>query len=198
MKSLAWLAAGALLIGACSPMKARDGALPNPPARLEHAGLSFLPPAEDDWWIAGRTPDSLVLAKVGKLEGDTSTIEASAIALQPFASTLERGRFVKALREQGLASPRFRIRTHEASERSVEGAACMVSYLLIEDRQPETGTGTLGALLIESLSLICPHPARARVGAMLTYTHRSYPEDQDRAFKVRAGAVLDSFRFADP
>jgi hypothetical protein len=134
---------------------------------------------------------------MGKLQGDTHAIEASLIPWQTSATSLERNRFVKSLREKAIPAPRFRIRAHELSEQAVDTTACTVSYLLVEDRQPETGTSTVGSLLVESMSLICPHPQNGSVGTMVTYTHRSYPEDQDRTFKSRVSPVLGTFRFGD-
>jgi hypothetical protein len=194
MRLLALFCAAVLLFG-CASSRPKNGELPNPPQRLQQRGWSFLPPAEDRWFMVQKAPEALVIARVGRLANDTQAIEATLLPMQAFASSLERNRFVKSLREQVVPAPRYRIRAHELSDQAVAQATCTVSYLLVEDRQPDTGTSTVGAVLIESMSLICPHPNDRSVGTMLTYTHRSYPEDQDRAFKARAGAVLNSFQF---
>lgn len=191
------LALIALLVVACAAPRPKDGQLPDPPLRLKQRGLSFVPPAEKDWWIAQKGVDTLVIARMGKLEGDTHAIEASVIPVPALASTLERNRHVRWLREQAVPAPRFRIKAHELSDRTVDATSCSLSYLLVEDHQPETGTSTLGAVVIESMSLICPHPRNPAVAAMLTYTHRSYPEDRDPGFKARAAAVLGGMQFED-
>ncbi len=195
MKSPALLVLVAVLVAACAKPKLKEGELPDPPQRLYQRGLSFLPPAEKDWWIAQKRDDSLVIARLGKVEGDTHAIEASLIRLPAFGSSFERHQFVKASREKAVPAPRFRIRAHELSDQLVDTTTCTVSYLLLEDRQPDTGTNTIGAVLVESVSLVCAHPRNSSAGTMLTYTHRSYPEDQDRAFRARAGAVLGTFQF---
>jgi hypothetical protein len=195
MKNTAWLVACLLALCSCSAVKKDENQLPNPPKRLQQHGFSFLPPAEDEWWIAQKGADSLVIARLGKVEGDSHAIEATTLQMPPSAIKLDRNRSVKELREKGLGPPRYRIRTHDISEQSVGQVACTLSYLLIEDRQPETGASTVGAMLLESMSLICPHPQDAGTSTMLTYTHRSFPEDQDKSFKARAGAVLATVQF---
>jgi hypothetical protein len=197
MRLAALLGAATLLVLACASPKSKDGELPNPPQRLQQRGCSFLPPAEDRWFVVQRTPEALVIARVGRLDNDTHAIEATLLPMQAFASSLERNRFAKALRQQAVPAPRYRIRSHELFDQAVGQTNCTVSYLLVEDRHPDTGTSTVGSILVESMSLICPHPYNRSVGTMLTYTHRSYPEDQDRAFKARASAVLSTFQFAE-
>jgi hypothetical protein len=196
MRSLA-IATLALLLFACSAMKPKDEKLPNPPQRLKVPGLSFLPPAEDDWRVGSRTPERLVITKVGRLEGDTQVIEAETVPIERPASSLDRNRMMKTLREQGLEPPRFRIRAHELFNGQAADTTCAVSYLLVEDRAPDEGVRTMNVVLTESLSMLCPHPADPRTGSLLTYTHRSNPEDKDRVFKARASAVLETFQFED-
>jgi hypothetical protein len=195
MRLFAALALAALLIGGCAGAKPKDGQLPDPPQRLVQRGLSFLPPAEKDWWIAQKGADTLVIARTGRLEGDARAVEASLIPAPAFASSLERNRYVRTIREHALPAPRFRIKAHDLSDRTVDTTSCSLSYLLAEDRQPDTGTNTVGSVVIESMSLICPHPRNPALAAMLTYTHRSYPEEQDLFFKARAVEVLDTMRF---
>lgn len=197
MKLAALFSLTTLLLLACAGPKPKDGQLPDPPQRLAQRGLSFLPPAEKDWWIAQKGTDTLVIARTGKLDGDARAVEASLIPAPTFASSLERNRYVRSLREQALPAPRFRIKAHDLSDRTVDTTSCSLSYLLAEDRQPDTGTNTVGSVVIESMSLICPHPRNPAVAAMLTYTHRCYPEDQDPVFKARAAAVLDTMQFED-
>jgi hypothetical protein len=135
-----------------------------------------------------------VIGRVGRVEGDTQAIEAGTVPIEPPVTKLDRNRMMKALRERGLQPPRFRIRAHDLSDGQVSNMPCTVSYMLLEDREPE-GARTMNPVLIESMSMLCSHPANARVGSWLTYTHRSFPEDQDRDFKQRASAVLESFEF---
>lgn len=186
-----------LILSGCAAGKQKEGQLPNPPQRLKVAGISFMPPAEDDWWVGSKTADRVVVGRIGRLEGDTEAIEARTIPVEPPATKLDRNRMMKALREHGLQPPRFRIRAHELSQGQVDNVPCAVSYMLVEDREPEGGGRTLNPVLIESLSMLCTHPANTRVGSWLTFSHRSFPEDQDPVFKQRAGAVLETFEFED-
>jgi hypothetical protein len=197
MRLRALLASLVLCVGACAAPKPKDGELPFPPQRLQQPGLSFLPPGEKDWWIAQKGADKLVIARLGAHDGDTHAIEASLIPWRVPGSSLERNRSIRAIREQAVPAPRFRIRSHDLSDQLVGATQCAISYLLAEDREPNTGTNTVGSVIVESMSLMCPHPANPAVGTMLTYTHRSYPEDQDFSFKARAGAVLNTFQFGD-
>ncbi|MGH8631440.1 MAG: hypothetical protein ACREU7_11850, partial [Burkholderiales bacterium] len=173
MRLTALLGVATLLVIACASPKPKDGELPNPPQRMQQRGWSFLPPAEDRWFVVQKAADTVIIARIGRLDNDTHAIDASVIPLQAFASSLERHRFVKSLREQAVPAPRFRIKAHELFDQAVGPTNCAVSYLLAEDRQPDTGTSTVGSILVESMSLICPHPHNRSLGTMLTYTHRS-------------------------
>lgn len=185
-----------LILTACGGPPLKPGELALPPKRLEQRGFSFLPPNEPGWLVAQRTPQLLSLAKPGVMEGDTSTVQAAYLPLPQFGSAQELTRYVKNTREKEAPSPRFHVMLHEISAQSVGGAQCALSHLLVQDREPSSASRTVAAVLIETLALVCPHPKNPALGIALTYTHRSYPEDQDGAFVDRGIAVLSTLQFS--
>ncbi|HZP94093.1 MAG TPA: hypothetical protein VFB20_14605 [Burkholderiales bacterium] len=186
-----------LILAGCGGPSLKPGELELPPKRLEQRGFSFLPPNEPGWLIAQRSPQLLALAKPGAMEGDTSTVQAAYLPLPQFDSAQELTRYVKNAREKEAPSPRFHVMLHEISAQSVGGAQCALSHMLVQDREPNSASRTVTAVLIETLALVCPHPKNPSLGIALTYTHRSYPEDQDSGFVERGIAVLGTLRFSD-
>lgn len=193
-----WPIMPAILVGACASISSAPGELPTPPKRLQSGNISFLPPNEPGWFVAQRSPERLTLLKRGKLEGDAYLIEATFVALRPFASPAELTRIVRAQREKDAAAPRFRIKAHELSEQSIGGAQCILSYLLAEDRQANAGENIVTAMLVESVAVVCPRPHDRTNAIVLEFSHRSFPEDQDRALRARARPVVESLQFDQP
>ena len=187
----------ASIVGGCSAMLSKSGELTTPPQRLQLGGASFLPPNETGWFVAQRSPQVLTLIKPGRLEGDTYLIEASLLTVKRLGSTAELTRFFKAAREKDASPPRFRLKSHALSEQNIGGAQCVMSYMLAEDREPNVAQNIYTAMLLETSAVICPQPGDAGTSIVLNYSHRSYPEDQDRALQARARSVLDTLQFAE-
>jgi hypothetical protein len=190
---LASLVAG--LLTACA--STRDDA-PDLTRRLEQKGYSFLPPAEPEWFIAERSPERISLARLGRMDGETFLIEGGHIRLEPASTASQLADFVKEMQQRELAQPRFRIRRQDLSEMRIDTARCVMTHLVAEDRDPGTLSNVVTAMLVESVGTMCVHPANPNLGIALTYTHRSFPEDRDRAFLSRATPLLNTQQFAAP
>ena len=188
----------ALLAGGCAGNKPKSVELPVPAQRLELNGYSFLPPEEKEWFVAERGPDFIGLAKAGKYIGQTLTIQGVRVALPATPATLMLVNHVRGSELKSLPPPRFRVRSHEVVPITVNGAACVMSQIEVEDREPAATTGPIVALLMETFSLTCRDAAQPGSGVQLSYTHRSYPEDRDAGARARAEAVLGSLKLQQP
>jgi hypothetical protein len=188
--------AAAMLAGGCAGMKKDSAELPLPPQRLDLDGYSFMPPAEPGWFVAERGTDLIVLAKQGKYIGQTLTIQGAGVSLPATPATLLLVNHVRATEAQGLLPPRFRIRSHEVLPAGVAGAACVMSHLEVEDREPGATVGPIVALLLETVSLTCRDATRPGRGVQLSYTQRSFPEDRDPGLRPRAEAMMNTLQLS--
>lgn len=164
--------------------------------RIEQNGYSFLPPAETGWFIADRTSNRIALAKLGKVEGQTYLIEGDHLALDRLADPSRLTDFAERRDKRNLPLPRFRVREYNVSELTIAGAQCALSKIVAEDRDPETGTNVVTAMLVETVGTVCIHPMDPALGITMTLSHRSFPEDQDRAFKSYGQSLLQTQQFS--
>jgi len=51
-------------------------------------------------------------------------------------------------------------------------------------------------MLVESAGTVCMHPMTPGLGITLNFTHRSFPEDRDKAFEAYAESVLRTQQFS--
>jgi len=182
------------VLGGCSSLSLPGSGLSG---RLEQNGYSFMPPSGSDWFIADRTSERIALAKLGRVEGQTFLIEGSLLALNDLREPARLARFVKEMHDRDLPRPRFRVQEHEVTDVRVAGAQCALSHIVAEDRDPETGSNVVTAMLVETVGTVCIHPADASVGVSLSYSHRSFPEDRDRSFEGAATPLLQTQQFDD-
>ena len=164
--------------------------------RLEQNGYSFMPPDESGWFIAERSSNRVTVARLGKVEGQTYLIEGAPLALDGLSTPARLTGFVEDLHKRDLPPPRFRIREYDISELRIAGAQCALSHIVAEDREPETASNVVTAMLVESVGTVCIHPTNAQLGIALNISHRSFPEDRDRAFKAYAESLLKTQQFS--
>jgi hypothetical protein len=197
-RSLTPFAAAILLItgilGGCSSMNLPGKGMTE---RLEQNGYSFMPPPEPEWFIADRTADRIALARLGWVEGQTFLAEGSLLALDELGKPANLARYVRDMHERDLPRPRFRVQEHDVSDVRIAGAQCALSHIVAEDRDPETGSNVVTAMLVESVGTVCIHPGDASIGVSLSYSHRSFPEDRDRGFEAYATPLLQTQQFDD-
>lgn len=164
--------------------------------RIEQNGYSFQPPGQDGWFIASRSDDRITLAKAGRMEGETYLIEGSHLELAGLTDTNGLVEFAADLSSRSLPAPRFRIREQDTTNIVIADAQCAMTHIVAEDRDPGTGSNVLTAMLLDTVSTICRHPATAQLGILMTFTHRSFPEDRDRTFEAYAQSVLQTQQFS--
>jgi hypothetical protein len=187
----------ALVMSACAGTERKSGELPFPAKRLSQNGFSFMPPNEPHWVIGGRNESQLLLARQRTLTDETISIMAVFVELPEATSTGDLVRHVRTSDQQAVASPRYRVRDHLVDELAVSNAPCVRSYMLVEDHEGERMARTIGAVLLETLTLICPHPADRQLGVSLSYSHRFHPEDRDRQLIPKGNAMFESLEFSD-
>jgi hypothetical protein len=198
IRSFSRFAAATLLItamlGGCSNMNLAGKGMTE---RLEQTGYSFMPPPEPEWFIADRTPDRIALARMGWVEGQTFLAEGSLLTLDELRNPARLSRYVRDMHDRDLPRPRFRILQHDVTDVRIAGAQCALSHIVAEDRDPETGTNVVTAMLVETVGTVCIHPDDTSIGVSLSYSHRSFPEDRDRGFEGYATPLLQTQQF-DP
>ena len=164
--------------------------------RIKQNGYSFQPPGQEGWFIANRSDDRITLAKAGRMEGETYLLEGSHLDLAGLTDTDDLVEFAADLSSRSLPAPRFRIREQDTTNIVIADAQCAMTHIVAEDRDPGTGSNVLTAMLLDTVSTICKHPATAQLGILMTFTHRSFPEDRDRAFEAYAQSVLQTQQFS--
>ena len=164
--------------------------------RIEQNGYSFQPPGEDGWFIASRSPDRITIGKAGRMEGETYLLEASHLDLAGLSQSDGLVDFAANLASRSLPAPRFRIREEDTTNVAIGDAQCAMSHIVAEDRDPGTGSNVLTAMLLDTVSTVCKHPTSGQLGILMTFTHRSFPEDRDRAFEAYAQSVLQTQQFS--
>jgi hypothetical protein len=172
------------------------GSNPELSERLEQNGYSFMPPTETGWFIADRSANRVAIAKLGKVEGQTYLIEGAPMALDGLGEPSRLPDFVEERDKRNLPPPRFRLREYDVSQIRIAGAQCALSKIVAEDREPETGTNVVTAMLVETVGTVCIHPTDASLAITMTVSHRSFPEDQDRAFKAFGQSLLETQQFS--
>lgn len=175
---------------------AGNGAKSDLSGRIEQNGYSFQPPKQDGWFIASRSSDRITLAKAGRMEGESYLIEGSHLDLSELADTSSLVDFAADLSSRSLPAPRFRIREQDTTNIDIAGAQCAMTHIVAEDRDPGTGSNVLTAMLLDTVSTVCKQPGSAQPGVLMTFTHRSFPEDRDRAFAAYAQSVLQTQQFS--
>jgi hypothetical protein len=181
----------ALLAGCASP-----GTKSDLTKRIEQNGYSFQPPGQDGWFIASRSPDRITLAKAGRMEGETYLLEGSELDLTTRTDATGLVEFAADLSSRSLPPPRFRIREQDTTNLDIANAQCAMTHIVAEDRDPGTGSNVLTAMLLDTVSTVCRHPSNPDLGILMTFTHRSFPEDRDRAFEAYAQSVLQTQQFS--
>ena len=193
MKSLAWIVwILCALLSACASQ-------PKKPPRIMMEGFSIAPPSEKewakDWIIVKQSPYMAVIAKSGRFSGETFTMQATLIKLPPAASVGELVRHVESTQRKELDPKRYRIFKLEVSEQKIHAQACALSRMDAAERTTTDGTGSPVNMMLETLTLICPHPKDPLRGINMAYSHRHFPEDVDPQFSQDAAMVMQDLVF---
>jgi hypothetical protein len=157
-----------------------------------------MPPNEKGWFIAGRDQYRAALAKTGERPDESFAIQSTLVKLPTFTTTEDLVRFVKEGQAKDTNPQRFKVMVHDTVLQRQKGVDCAGSHFLVEDLAAVKRTTRTGGMLLEAMSLTCPHPANKTVGVTVTYSHRYYPEQKDPAFDEKAKRILDSVELATP
>jgi hypothetical protein len=145
----------ALVVTSCAPVpqQRQEGRLP--PGRMSQRGYSFVPPAEQGWLVARRTPVELALGRRGTNPDETFAIRGDLITLPAFVTSDELVRLVKDGQAKDTDPRRFNVMRHAVAAEKVGDANCAKSHAVAEDRSPVKRSGQNGPMVLEMLTLTC-------------------------------------------
>ena len=154
-------------------------------------GFSLSTPKEKEptWIVAKQSPDLTVIGKPGRFSGESFTMQATVIKLPAFASPDEMLRHVESTQRKELDPKLYRLFNYEIKPQKVHEQTCALSRVEAAERMPAGGTGSPVNTMLETLTLICPHPKDPSHGMNMAYSHRHFPEDVDPQF-AEDGALL--------
>lgn len=184
--SAAWMLF-ALLAGCASQ--------PKEPPRIMMQGFSIAAPNLTEWSVGKQTPELTMMAKPGRFTGETYVMQATILKLKAFDSPAELVSYVESLQSKELDPKRYRVFKSEVSEQKVHGQSCALSHLEAAERNASTGTGSPVNVLLETASLICPHPKDPTRAIDMAYSHRHFPEDADPQFSDDAALLMRTLAF---
>ena len=186
MKLLAWMLCA--LISACASQ-------PKLPPRIMLEGFSFAPLNDKEWTIVKQSPDMTVMGKPGRFSGEIFAMQATLIKLPAIESPQELVRHLESTQRKDLDPKRYRVIRHEVIQYQVHGKNCALSNVEAAERTAASGTGSPVNTMLESLTLICPHPKNTARGINMIYSHRYFPEDVDPQFSRDGALLMQSLAF---
>jgi hypothetical protein len=168
---------------------------PKEPPRIMMQGFSIAAPNLTDWSVGKQTPELTMIAKPGRFTGETYVMQATVIKLKAFGSADELVAYVETLQSKELDPKRYRVFKSEVNEQKVQGQSCALSRLEAAERTATTGTGSPVNIMLETMSLICPHPKDPTRAIDMAYSHRHFPEDADPQFSDDAALLMRTLAF---
>jgi hypothetical protein len=189
MKPSAWIAwILCALLGACALQ-------PKERPRIMMEGFSIVPPKEKEWIVVRQSPEMTVIGKPGRFSGETFTIQATIIKLPPAESADELVRQVESTQRKELDPKRYRVYKFEVSQQKIHGQACALARVEAAERNTTEAAGSPVNMMLETLTLICPHPKDSSRGINMVYSHRHFPEDVDPRFSEDAATLMQNLAF---
>jgi hypothetical protein len=183
---IAWMLCG--LLGACASQ-------PKEPPRIMMQGFSFAPPKGKDWIVAKQGPDLTVIGKPGRFSGESFTMQATIIKLPTLESADELVRHVVSNERKEIDPKRYRLFKLEVVQQKIQAQACALSLVEVAERTSTDGTGSPVNMMLETLTLICPHPKDPSRGISMGYSHRHFPEDVDPQFSQDGALLMQTLAF---
>lgn len=191
MKTYAWLAwILCALLGACASQ-------PKEPPRIMMQGFSIATPKEKEptWIVAKQSPEMTVIGKPGRFSGETFTMQASIIKLPSVSSIDELVKHVESTQRKELEPKRYRIFKIDVIQQPIHSQACVLSRVEAAERSTSGSTGSPVNVMLETVTLICPHPKDPLHGINMAYSHRHLPEDNDPQFADDAALLMQTLAF---
>jgi hypothetical protein len=168
---------------------------PKEPPRILMQGFSIAAPNLTDWTVSKKTPELTLIVKTGRFTGETYVMQATVLRLQAFASSGELVSYVESLQRKELDPKRYRIFKSEVIEQKIQGQSCALSRVEAAERVTNEGTGSPLNVMLETMSLVCPHPKDARRAINMVYSHRHFPEDSDPQFSSDGELLMGTLAF---
>jgi hypothetical protein len=187
-RPLAWMLC--VFLGACASQ-------PKEPPRIMMQGFSIAAPKEKEptWIVAKQGSDLTVIGKPGRYSGETFTMQATVTKLPAFASADELLRYVESAQRKELDTKRYRLFKFEVKPQKIHEQTCALSRVEVAERTTADGAGSPVNVMMESLTLVCPHPKEPTRGFNMVYSHRHFPEDVDPQFVDDAALLMGTLAF---
>jgi hypothetical protein len=194
---LATLTAGIVLLTACAPARrpATIEHVPTPPPRYELSGYSIVPLQESGWIVVERNSEQIHLARRGANVDESFTISAALTNLPTPLTADKLAQLMKSRESEDVQSDRFRLIRHEVVVQAHPDTVCAKSNFLALDSAPVRQSSRSDPIELEGSALTCRHPRDPKIGVMVGYTHRRYPEYRDAAFQTKAESLFNSLAF---
>ena len=176
------------LLGACASQ-------PKEPPRIVMQGFSISAPGDKDWIVAKKGPDLTVIGKQGRFSGETFSMQAIILKLPAFESVDALVRHVESTQRKDIDPKRYRLIKLEVVPQKIQDQDCALSRLDVAERTTGDGISSPVNTLVESMTLICPHPKDPSRAISMAYAHRHFPEDVDPQFAQDAALLMQTLKF---
>ena len=190
----AWITCAVL--GACAVVGA-CALQPKEPTRIMMQGFSISLPKEKEptWILARQTPMVTIIGKPGRFSGESFTMQATVIKLPALDSPADLVKHVESTQRKELDPKRYRIFKVDVTPQKVHEQTCAFSRVEAAEKMTADGTGSPVNVMLETLTLICPHPKDPLLGINMAYSHRHFPEDADPSFAEDAATLMQTLDF---
>lgn len=170
---------------------------PKEPPRIMMQGFSIARPLEKTptWMVARQGPDLTVIGKQGRYSGESFVMQATIVALPAFDSPAQLLRHVESTQRKDIDPKLFRLYKYEIKPQKYHDQTCALSLVEAAERVPDQSTGSPVNTLVETMTLICPHPKAPTRAISMAYTHRHFPEDVDPMFTEEGALLMQTLEF---
>jgi len=170
----------------------------NPKLRIKQQGYSLIPTNETGWIIPARSSYQLALARKDNTESDeTFAIQATLFNLPHFSNDQELLEIVKQGQKADTNPLRFTFIKNETINYMYQNISCVKSHASVIDKKAEKKSNSIGNMILEAKTLVCPHPENKRVGVSITYSQRYYKSQQTPGFMDKSDSVINSVKFEE-
>lgn len=185
---IAWILCA--LMGACASQ-------PKEPPRIIMQGFSISAPREKEntWIVAKQGPDLTVIGKQGRYSGESFTMQATIVKLPALDSANALVRYVESTQRKEIDPKRYRVTTLEAVPQTIRTQTCALSRVDAAERSTSDRSGSPVNMMLETLTLVCPHPKDPLHGISMAYSHRYFPEDVDPQFSQDGALLMETLAF---
>lgn len=198
MKKFILIVMAGLILVACGPKRPNFQEVSSPPKQLIQKGFSLTPLNELGWYIIGRSPYAIALAKQGSSPDETYAIQGSVYNIGSFSSDNEFIHFINKGQAQDtdISNPnRFKITAHDTTLKKYKGEPCAYSHTVTEDHAAVKRTNQNEFMVLEIFALVCRHPENQNAAISVNYSERYYPTNRSENIEAKAKILLNSLDF---